>query len=646
MKYIGAGSAVGLAGCSGDGGDGGDGGTGTTTSGGDGDVPDPDPDFGEEGSDVPNRNVGGTFVAASTSTASQLNPINAGDDGTTSARLSRLFDLGGFAIGPETFAGYWFEDFEMSDDYKKATYTVRDGLEWGGGYGAVDAETYVYMLNNLILLTGDEDWYAHTRTDFLQVGPDNELVSYEKTGDLTFEAELPVAKPQWLHEDPLPGIFMAPKDILSGYVENQDKEGLDNDEDLTNGVLSEGNLGPYQFVEWARDSSWTYERNPDYYMQDVDDDVYDGYNQYYDYSDSPYFENYEVQLFDESSTAISSLQTGEVNSAGIGTRKVENIRGSDGITLWEKPFDTFHGWLNLNHRINGWDPIRESTDVRYALANIYDPSTVVQEVYQGNSIPMATFHPAWGPYYPPEDSLFTASGSIEDARGQLESGTSSDYGYDSNGKFVGPDGNQVELKGVRTTGNEAVELEAQYMQSRLSEAGIKLNVEAQDWFSLLGNYAVNSASNVDGVDEADYVVSQFNGGPWNQSASAAEWDLMFGLGFGAGPYSPWSTVKSTCTTRGTFNLWGMDLEGMDLSSTLTEASIAESPDQSQELMTEAFSFLSEKMPLVWSNSGIQFVGYTDDVMGFPGEPKEWGYEAQSYFEFVSSNRLLGFQQQG
>ncbi len=646
MKYIGAGSAVGLAGCSGDGGDGGDGGTGTPTSGGDGDVPDPDPNFGEEGSDVPNRNVGGTFVAASTSTASQLNPINAGDDGTTSSRLSRLFDLGGFAIGPETFAGYWFEDFEMSDDFQKATYTVRDGLEWGGGYGAVDAETYVYMLNNLILLTGDEDWYAHTRTDFLQVGPDNELISFEKTGDLTFEAELPVPKPQWLHEDPLPGIYMAPKDILQEYVPNQDKEGLDNDEDLTNGVLSEGNLGPYQFVEWQRDSAWTYERNPDYYMKDVDDDVYDGYNQYYDFSDSPYFENYEVQLFDESSTAISSLQTGEVNAAGIGTRKVENIRGSDGITLWEKPFDTFHGWLNLNHRINGWDPIGDSTEVRYALANIYDPSTVVQEVYQGNSIPMATFHPAWGPYYPPEDQLFVAEGSIENAREQLESGTSSDYGYDSNGQFIGPDGNQVELKGVRTTGNEAVELEAQYMQSRLSEAGISLNVEAQDWFSLLGNYAVNSASNVDGVDEADYVISQFNGGPPDQAASAAEWDLMFGLGFGAGPYSPWSTVKSTCTPRGTFNLWGIDLEGLDLSSNLTDASIAESPEQTQELMTEAFSFLSEKMPLVWSNSGIQFVGYTDDVMGFPGEPKEWGFEAQSYFEFVSSNRLLGFRQQG
>jgi hypothetical protein len=32
-------------------------------------------------------------------------------------------------------------------------------------------------------------------------------------------------------------------------------------------------------------------------------------------------------------------------------------------------------------------------------------------------------------------------------------------------------------------------------------------------------------------------------------------------------------------------------------------------------------------------------------VGFPGEPKEWGYEANSFFTGPDSSRLMGFKQQ-
>jgi len=645
MKYIGAGSAVGLAGCSDGGGGDGDG-DGGQDGDGDGDVPDPDPGFDETGTDVPNRSVGGTFVSSSTSTATSLNPLLAGDDGTTNARLARMYDNGGRPIGPDTFGGYWMKDWEISDDYQKVTYTLRDGLEWGGDFGALNADDYMTLLNELVLLTGEEDWYNHTRTSQLQLGNEGEYASFNKIDDLTFEAELPVPKPQYLHEDTVMYLYVVPKEIINQYAADEDFEGLNNDETLTDGTLTRGNLGPYQFGEWARDSKWTYERNPDYYMQDVTDSTYNGYNQYYDYSDAPYFENYEVQLFDEGSTALSALQTGEVNAASIDTRKVENIRGEDGIHLFENPFGDYHGWLNMNHRINGWDPIRESKEVRQAFGEIFDPGTLVERVYQGNTIKMDTFHPAWGPFYPPEDRLYSPSGDLETARDLLEEGTSSDYGYDNDGNFNGPDGNQVELKMGRPTGIEAYELESQFAKTRFEEAGFSLNLDARDWRNLLGTYAVNSADNVDGVEESDFVASAYNGGPWDQSASAVDWDLMGGLGFGASPYSPWSTVEITMTPEGAFNLWGIDIDrDIDMSQTLTDASQAEDPETTQSLMTEAFSVLSEEYVLGWLRSGMTFSGYTDDLQGFPGQPKEWGYEASSFFENVDSSRLLGFREQ-
>jgi ABC-type transport system substrate-binding protein len=89
----------------------------------------------------------------------------------------------------------------------------------------------------------------------------------------------------------------------------------------------------------------------------------------------------------------------------------------------------------------------------------------------------------------------------------------------------------------------------------------------------------------------------------------------------------------------------MSLGGEGVSQTLTDASQAEDPETTQSLMTEAFSVLSEEYVLGWLRSGMTFSGYTDDLQGFPGEPKDWGYEASSFFENADSSRLLGFREQ-
>jgi peptide/nickel transport system substrate-binding protein len=647
LKYIGAGSAAGLAGCSGGGG--GDG-TGTTGGGGgtttQGNVPDADATIEQEGTDVQNRTVGGTFISASTSTASGMNLLQT-DDTTTVLRLLKMYDTGGGALGPKKFEPRWMESWELSDDSQKVTYKLRDGLQWGAGHGQLTAEDYMYFLNELALLSGDDDWYGFTDTQFYQLGAENETISFNKTGKLSFTAELPIPKPQWLHEDPLPGQFIVPKSLLKKYVPNQDKEGLDKDKDMIEGGLSQGNLGPYQFEQWERSSKWVFSRNEDYYMQDVGprDDTYDDYRNFYQWDESPYFENYQYQVFDENSTALSALKTGEVQTAGINSRKVSNYKGMNGINVWQNSFGNGVFWLNMNHRINGWGPIRNSRKVRQAFGNLYDKQTIIKQINNGNAVPLSTFHPKWGPFYPPEDDLYEPEGKIEEAKTLLEEGTSNDYGYDSKGVFKNGEGNQVSLKAVRTTGNPATELGAQYMKSRLDKAGIKLNINAAQWSTLLSSYAMNSAKNVDGVDEPDWSTSAFNGGPWNQSASSEDWSLMFGLGFSTSPYAPWSAVKSTMAEKQGFNLWGYHQDKFDIAQTIDDASTASDPEVTQEKMTELFGFLSRDMPVVWTQSDMVFQGVRDNVIGFPGQKTDWGYEATSYFGGLESARLMGFQKQ-
>jgi ABC-type transport system substrate-binding protein len=198
---------------------------------------------------------------------------------------------------------------------------------------------------------------------------------------------------------------------------------------------------------------------------------------------------------------------------------------------------------------------------------------------------------------------------------------------------MGPDG-QVELSIVRTQGNPSVEVAANYLKQRLNEAGIKSTIESKQWSTLLQDYAMNSAENTD-VGEPDWSVGSFNGGPWDQSVSNEQWDIMLGLGFSTSPYAPWSAVRSTMATQGTFNLWGYTQDEYDINNFIGEASTAESREKLQSMLTELFGFLSEDMPMIFTSSGYNVSGFQDDIVGIPGQKTDSGRKSTNYWMDVN-----------
>lgn len=565
------------------------------------------------------------MVYASVSTPSNLNPYRVGDT-TTSGRINKLLDYPGGARGTETFDPGWFKSWELSEDSTKVTYELFDGLQWGGDYGKMTAEDVVYTLNEVILLQGEEDWYGHTDTDFYYIGPNSEPVEYTVTGELTFEAQLPVSKAAWLHEDPLLTQWWLPKDFVKPYRDAEDADGMDKDPYIVDAIYGQGNLGPYQFENWTRNSQMAFSRNDNYYRREKIGQIGDR-----DYTNSPYWDTLTYQQFDESSTALSALKTGEVDLAGIPDQKVSNFRGNESTQLYESPFDNGVFWLNLNHRANGWGPVRRSRKVRYAIGNAFNPATIIEQAYNGLAVPLRTFHPSWGPYYPPEDKLTSLPGDLEKARQQLKEGTSDDYYYEGD-KFMGPDG-QVELSMVRTTGNPSVEISSNYLKQRLSQLGIKSTIEAKQWSTLLQDYAMNSPDNVEG--EPDWSIGSFNGGPWNQSVSNKQWDIMLGLGFSTSPYAPWSAVRSCLAEKGSFNLWGYKQDEYDIQEFIGNASTAESTEKLQSMMTELFGFISKDMPMIFTSSGYNVTGLQNDIVGLPGKKTDDGFKATSYFQTLN-----------
>ena len=593
-----AGAATILAGCSdgGDGGEGGDGGGDETAGGGDG--------GGSEGTTS-------QFVIGSTSGASGgLDPIAVGDEVTLN-RLHLLYDGGGVIHDdPIGFQGRWLADWELSEDATTVRYTVREGLEWGAGYGQLTAETYVYNVEHVFTA----DWAGYSQRPYFSVG--GEPIEYERTGELTFEATLPEPRVNFLHEDPITSVLLLPADLLAKYEpaegetpETPARDGIARDPDVAEARIA-GNLGPFTLDSYEKGSQMVVSANEDYYLADTD---VDGGA----FRDSPKVGGVTTEVFGERSTAYSALKAGDVHTTGIEARRKAEFEDAAGVKLWTSTYGDYLGWISINHRVNGWAPLRESRDVRQAFAHFVDRRTLIEDIFDGNANPVDTFHPRWGPYYS-DAKIRQYDHDPQRARELLESGTSADYGYDGSGRFVGPDGEQVELRLVTRSDLQTGELVGNYLRQTLEDAGFAVTVDGLPFDQILGTYFANSVeNNANYSGEPEWSAGRFNGGPWDQSISAEPWDFVYGVGSNTAAYAPWQAVQGFVAERGTFNAFGYHTDDFDFAGAIDDAASAATREEATTVLEDMFGFLSEDLPFLWTRNNHRIVGYREEVGGLP-----------------------------
>lgn len=597
-SLVAAGFSVSVAGCSGDGGD-------TDAEG--------DPEYELGPGDR-------SYIAGATSAAQSISPAIISDE-ATSNRLDLLYDSGGTIDDEDiSFEGRLLSEWELSDDARTARYRVRDGLEWGAGYGQLTAEDYVYCATNFF----QADWAQYSQRPSFVLG--GEPIEYVQTGELTFEARLPERRPNWLHEDILYGVPILPKGLIQQYEPGSGGESglqeLNRDEAITSGELN-GNLGPFDLVSWEKGQRMVLSANEDYYLADTD--VGGG-----EYEGSPSIDSYTYQVFDERTTGYSAVKAGDITSIGVEARKAGELSSSAGVETWSSKFGSGVFWLNLNFRANGWSQLR-SREVRQALAHLLDKNTLIEEIKNGNASPIDTFHPRWGPYYD-DAKITTFESSVEQARQKLASGTSSDYGYDGQDRLIGPDGEQVELTVVIENTSQEGEIVGNFLRQRLEAAGIAVSVEGNSFDRLLQNYLFNSVdNNPDYSGDPDFNVGRYNGGPPDQAVSRERWDILSGVGFSASPYAPWTPIEFTLTPQGTFNFNGYRTDDYDIQGAINDAPSAESQEATQQIMTDLFGFLSRDQPYVWAFSEHSIAAYREGVEGLP--------EVENFFDGPSA-RLL------
>lgn len=143
--------------------------------------------------------------------------------------------------------------------------------------------------------------------------------------------------------------------------------------------------GPFLFVEWIKNNRITLERNPQYFEVGKDG------------KPLPYLDKVEFRLVDDVTSAITALETGELDGlSAVPFHYVGRLRRNPSLVLHE----TVGGnWTHVT--FNTTQPPFDDVNLRRAVAYGIDREALIKQVYAGCAIP------AHGPISPPMTDFYS-----------------------------------------------------------------------------------------------------------------------------------------------------------------------------------------------------------------------------------------------
>ncbi len=371
------------------------------------------------------------------------------------------------------------------------TYTLRDGLKWSDGKD-VTAADFVFAWNRAAspALSADYgymfeivDGYAEmweTDADENFVNPDAAL-NVSATDSKTLVVTLSNAATYWNELLAFPTYFPLREDVVSNEAWATDPSTY---------VCN----GPYTMTAWEHNSVITLEKSDKF----VDaDEITMKTIKFYLSDDAnnmlSNFENGSWQLIDDVPTnEIASLKTkypDEFVVAGqIGTYYV----------CWNINEDI----LPATSTLTGAEAEAARTEIRNAIALLFDRNYIVEEIGQAGQVPASSFV-AMGMTNPDGSEFYQSAGSSSDYYGYYDvskDATQSNFAsaVETLKKYYTYDGTVFTdfpaLTYIYNTseGHKAI---GEYLQSALSAVGITMKLENQEWNSFLntrksGNYSV------------------------------------------------------------------------------------------------------------------------------------------------------------
>lgn len=583
LRSLGLAGAVGLAGCAGD----------------------DEPNHAEtEENEPPSRSE--QWITVTQTPVTTLVPHRAIDDASR-ARLDLVMD-GAYAITPDrTLFPLWL-DVEDLDGGQVYEATLREGLRWGDPYGRMTAADWVYHIREVH--QGEDNWAGSWLAEAWAGA------AVDRTGERSFEIELPEPNTQFPYEPALRESRCLPRELLEPYAEERDRDGLEDDDDLAR-LAYTGNLGPYTPERWERGERFVAARNDDYYMRNVENasTVWEG---------APYFEEYEYRVLASERDRLQALRDGTATAAVVPPARLEQFRGNDRVSLYAVPEPTLT-LLAYNQRANGWRPFRRR-EVRRACSMAVDKEALAEEVYDGFAEPIHTFQPPWSTWDGTELRPFGRQDAEEDedVSALLEEALGEDFGYDD-GRLLDAEGEPVTWTLVHPGESGRTTSLASFLVRELERLGVGVETRRVGYERLLSEHLTNRWR-----EEGDppWEAGEYNAGPRGGTESAAEWDLLCGVGLNAYPLAPTATDRFWLE-RGSMNFSGY-VPDAELTALYAEARAATSESERDARLDGVFGALNEEQPANFLVARRTPVGYRRGIAG-PRETLNYDWDRQTWY---------------
>jgi peptide/nickel transport system substrate-binding protein len=378
------------------------------------------------------------------------------------------------------------ESWQISDDKKKITFTLRDKLKWSDGQ-PLTADDVVFTYKDIAFNKNiPTSWQ-----DTLKIGKSRVFPEIKKIDNLRVEFSFPEPFAPFLFSTTgsPDGVGILPKHILEKTTKTKDKKGnplfLSTWGTNTNPQEIVVN-GPYMIERYIPSQRIIFRRNPYYWRKD---------NQG---KQLPYVERIIWEIIESTDTGVLQFRSGGLDTLVVSPEnfsllKNEEKRGNftvyNGGPAFSKTFISFN--LNTGKTKNGQpviDPIKSrwfnNVNFRRAVAHAIDRQTLINNVFRG----LGELHNSpidiQSPYYlSPEKGLKVYEYNQSKARQLL---VKSGFKYDAKNQLFDAEGNRVSFTLMTNVENKTRVTMAAQIKTDLEKIGIKVNFQPISFNTLVG----------------------------------------------------------------------------------------------------------------------------------------------------------------
>ncbi len=238
------------------------------------------------------------------------------------------------------------EEIEESEDGTEIHFTLKEGIQFHGGYGELTAEDVKFSFERVAgLIEGDvESSYA---ADW------ETLEEVEVTGEYSGTIHL---------SEPFPPLMINTLPGNAGLIVSQDAVGELGEDFGTNPI----GTGPYEFVEYVPDERFVVER-------------FDDYSGASDYVDEPQWERIVWVPIQDDSAADIAIETGDVDFGEVSASAVDRFEADEDFVV--DPMATFdYGWIGMNVQ----DEALQDVNIRRAIRQMIDVDGIIAAGFEGH----------------------------------------------------------------------------------------------------------------------------------------------------------------------------------------------------------------------------------------------------------------------